>query len=70
MHSKLESESGRAKYRLRQQTVEPVFGIIKNVLGFTRFMLRGHEKVEGEWQLVNLAYNCKRLNRLIDAATA
>jgi transposase len=64
MQAKLESESGRAKYRLRQQTVEPVFGIIKNVLGFTRFMLRGHEKVEGEWQLVNLAYNCKRLHRL------
>lgn len=68
MQAKLESESGRAKYRLRQQTVEPVFGIIKNVLGFTRFMLRGHEKVEGEWQLVNLAYNCKRLHRLIGAA--
>jgi transposase len=67
MQAKLESESGRAKYRLRQQTVEPVFGIIKNVLGFTRFMLRGHEKVEGEWQLVNLAYNCKRLHRLVEA---
>ncbi len=67
MQAKLDSESGRAKYRLRQQTVEPVFGIIKNVLGFTRFMLRGHEKVEGEWQLVNLAYNCKRLHRLIEA---
>jgi transposase len=70
MHAKLESESGRAKYRLRQQTVEPVFGIIKNVLGFTRFTLRGHDKVEGEWQLVNLAYNCKRLHRLIGAAPA
>jgi hypothetical protein len=67
MRAKLESESGRAKYRLRQQSVEPVFGIIKNVLGFTRFMLRGHAKVEGEWQLVNLAYNCKRLHRLVEA---
>ena len=48
MQAKLDTKSGRAKYRLRQQTVEPVFGIIKHVLGFTRFMLRGHEKVEGE----------------------
>ena len=70
MQAKLESESGREKYRLRQQTVEPVFEIIKNVLGFTRFMLRGHEKVEGEWQLVNLAYNCKRLHRLAGLAPA
>ena len=70
MHNKLESESGRAKYRLRQQTVEPVFGIIKNVLGFIRFRLRGHEKVEGEWLLVNLAYNCKRLHRLAGLAPA
>ena len=70
MQAKLDSESGREKYRLRQQTVEPVFGIIKNVLGFTRFMLRGHEKVEGEWQLVNLAYNCKRLHRLVGLAPA
>ena len=68
MQAKLDSESGRKTYRLRQQTVEPVFGIIKNVLGFTRFMLRGHEKVEGEWQLVNLAYNCKRLHRLLGLA--
>ena len=64
MRAKLDSEAGRDKYRLRQQTVEPVFGIIKSVLGFTRFMLRGHAKVEGEWQLICLAYNCKRLHRL------
>ena len=69
MQAKLDSESGREKYRLRQQTVEPVFGIIKNVLAS-----RGHvarlEKVEGEWQLVNLAYNCKRLHRLVGLAPA
>ena len=65
MADKLEGEVAKAKYRLRQQTVEPVFGIIKNVLGFTRFTLRGQAKVEGEWQLVCLAYNCKRLNRLM-----
>ena len=64
MKAKMESEVGREKYRLRQQTVEPVFGIIKNVLGFRRFSLRGLAKVEGEWALLALAYNCKRLHRL------
>ena len=64
MQERLESEAGRAKYRLRQQTVEPVFGIIKQVLGFRHFLLRGLDKVTGEWQLVCLAYNCKRLHRL------
>ena len=64
MKAKLESEEARAKYRLRQQTVEPVFGIIKNVLNFRRFSLRGLAKVEGEWELLALAYNCKRLHRL------
>ncbi len=64
MAAKLQSAEGRALYRLRQQTVEPVFGIIKNVLGFTRFSLRGLDKVGGEWELVALAYNCKRLHRL------
>ena len=64
MAAKLASEEGRALYRLRQQTVEPVFGIIKAVLGFTEFSLRGLDKVAGEWDLVALAYNCKRLHKL------
>ena len=64
MAAKLESEEGRALYRLRQQTVEPVFGIIKAVLGFTGFSLRGIDKVAGEWDLVALSYNCKRLHKL------
>ncbi len=64
MRAKLDSQEGRAKYRLRQQTVEPVFGIIKNVLNFRRFTLRGLAKVQGEWELLALAYNCKRLHRL------
>ena len=67
MKTKMESEAARTKYRLRKQTVEPVFGIIKNVLGFRRFHLRGLSKVEGEWQLLALAYNCKRLHRLQSA---
>lgn len=64
MAARLESTQGRALYRLRQQTVEPVFGIIKAVLGFTQFSLRGRDKVAGEWDLVALAYNCKRLHKL------
>ena len=64
MTKKLDSEEGRALYRLRQQTVEPVFGVIKAVLGFTGFSLRGLDKVAGEWNLVALAYNCKRLHKL------
>ena len=68
MRAKRDGDAGRARYRLRKQTVEPVFGIIKNVLSFRQFTLRGHAKVEGEWQSVNPAYNCKRLHRLAMAA--
>ena len=64
MAEKLASEEGRALYKRRRQTVEPVFGIIKAVLGFAGFSLRGFDKVEGEWTLVTLAYNCKRLHKL------
>jgi hypothetical protein len=64
MAARLSSEEGRALYKLRQQTIEPVFGIIKAVLGFTRFSLRGRDSVAGEWNLVALAYNCKRLHKL------
>ena len=46
------------------ETVEPVFGIIKEVMGFRRFLVRGLEKVQLEWTLVCLAYNLKRLHRL------
>jgi len=56
--------AGRALYKLRQQTVEPVFGIIKEAMGFRRFSLRGLAKVSLEWDLVCLAYNLKRLHRL------
>ena len=64
MAGKLASEERRTLYKLRQQTVEPVFGIIKAVLGFRGFSLRGQGKVAGEWHLVALAYNCKRLQKL------
>lgn len=64
MAHRLRTEMGRTLYKLRQQTVEPVFGIIKEVMGFRRFLLRGLEKVQMEWTLVCLAYNLKRLHRL------
>jgi transposase len=64
MQEKLGTEAGRRIYALRKQTVEPVFGIIKSVLGFTRFLLRGLKKASGEWSLVSLAYNIKRLHAL------
>jgi len=64
MKEKMDRDESRAKYRLRKQTVEPVFGTIKEWMGFRQFLLRGHEKVSGEWQLVTLAYNVKRLWRM------
>lgn len=70
MKAKLEEAAARAKYKLRKQTVEPVFGIIKQVLGFRQFLLRGIGKVRLEWSLVTLAYNVKRLHRLEATARA
>ena len=64
MRHRLKTSAGKALYKLRQQTVEPVFGIIKSVLGFRQFRLRGREKVALEWTLVCLAYNLKRLHRM------
>lgn len=61
MQAKLSAEEGKVIYRKRQETVEPVFGIIKAVMGFRQFLLRGHQKVQSEWELVCLAYNVKRL---------
>lgn len=69
MRHRLQTQTGRALYRLRQQTVEPVFGIIKEALGFRRFSLRGLAAVETEWTLVCLAYNLRRLHRLQLAAS-
>jgi hypothetical protein len=64
MRHRLKTTAGKLLYKLRQQTVEPVFGIIKSVLGFRQFRLRGQAKVALEWTLVCLAYNLKRLHRL------
>ena len=67
MAYKLKTLEGRALYALRKQTPEPVFGIIKSVLGFRQFSLRGLEKVRGEWSLVTLAWNLKRMYVLAPA---
>ena len=61
MAHRLKTPEGRALYALRKQTPEPVFGIIKSVLGFRQFSLRGLEKVRGEWNLVTMAWNMKRM---------
>lgn len=64
MKHHLTTQSGRALYALRKQTVEPVFGIIKQVMGLRQFSLRGLDKVSGEWTLATLAWNVKRMNVL------
>ena len=61
MKAKMEQDEARRKYRLRKQTAGPVFGTIKKWMGFTQFQLRGLDKVDGEWKLLTLAYNVKRL---------
>jgi transposase len=61
MVHRLATPDGKRLYALRKQTVEPVFGIIKSVLGFRQFSMRGLDKVRGEWSLVTLAWNLKRL---------
>jgi transposase len=70
MAHRLKTAVGQALYRLRKQTVEPVFGIIKEVMGFRRFRLRGRAKVSLEWTLVCLSYNLKRLFTLKHQAAA
>jgi transposase len=64
MAYKLCTAVGKAIYRLRKCTVEPVIGIIKEAMGFRQFSLRGQENVTGEWCLVCLSYNLRRLHVL------
>ncbi|MDH3675691.1 MAG: transposase, partial [Anaerolineae bacterium] len=65
MAYKLQTEIGQAIYALRKCTVEPVIGIIKEVLGFRQFSLRGLVKAAGEWNLVCIGFNLKRLHALM-----
>jgi transposase len=68
MAHRLKTPEGRTLYALRKHTPEPVFGIIKSALGFRQFLLRGLDNVRGEWNLVTMAYNVKRLFALAAAA--
>jgi hypothetical protein len=68
MRRRLRTATGRAAYKKRKETVEPVFGIIKSAMGFRQFLLRGKRKVALEWSLVTLAYNFRRLARLLSGA--
>ena len=61
MAYRLRTPEGKKLYALRKHTPEPVFGIIKSVLGFRQFLLRGLGNVRGEWNLVTLAWNVKRM---------
>ena len=61
MAHRLKTLEGRKLYAQRKHTPEPVFGIIKSVLGFRQFLLRGLDHVRGEWNLVTLAWNLKRM---------
>jgi transposase len=69
MDHRLATVEGRAIYAQRKSTVEPVFGIIKSVLGFRQFHVRGLGAASGEWTLVTMAWNLKRLFNLTSAAT-
>lgn len=67
MGHRMKTPEGRRLYGLRKQTPEPVFGIIKSVLGFRQFLLRGIDHVRGEWSLVTMAWNIKRMFALAGA---
>ena len=64
MRHRLKTRRGRKLYALRKCTVEPVFGLIKHVMKFRQFLLRGMNGAKGEWSLVCLAWNLKRMNAL------
>lgn len=67
MAHRLATAEGKRLYALRKQIPEPVFGIIKSVMGFRQFSLRGLQKVKGEWNLVTLAWNVRRMFALMPA---
>jgi hypothetical protein len=69
MAYKLRTEIGQEIYKLRKSTVEPVIGIIKEIMGFRQFSLRGLAAAAGEWCLVCLAFNLKQLHVLLAGQT-
>lgn len=64
MWYRLHGELGRELYKVRKSTVEPVFGFIKHVMGFRQFLLRGLQKAGGEWDLVCLSFDIRRLHQM------
>ena len=64
MRYRLGTKAGKTLYAKRKSTIEPTFGIIKHVLGFRQFLLRGLDKVEGEWDLVCIGFDLKRMFEL------
>ena len=64
MRARMATDESRSRCRLRKQTVEPALGIVKEAMGFRRFLLRGSGKVETEWALAALACGCKRSSNL------
>jgi hypothetical protein len=69
MERKLRSKAGQAIYALRKIIAEPVFGQIKGARGLDRFLLRGLEKVDGEWSLMAITHNIGKLHRADLAAS-
>jgi len=65
MKHRLQTIEGKAIYAERKSVIEPIFGIIKHIMGFRQFMLRGFKKAQGEWSLVCMAYNLKRLHTIM-----
>ena len=63
MRRKLRTKRGRERYALRMATVEPVFGQVKQGRGFRQFLLRGLDKVNGEWMLICMGHNLLKLFR-------
>ena len=64
MVHRLSTQAGKALYKMRKQTVEPVFGIIKHVMRWRQMSMRGLLKAQGEWNLVTMAWNIKRMHVL------
>lgn len=64
MKWRLQTKQGKAFYAKRKSTIEPVFGVLKQVLGFRQFLLRGLQRASGEWKLLQCAYNLKKMHVL------
>jgi transposase len=64
MRHKLRTESGKAVYKLRKQVIEPIFGVIKSIIGFRKFSRRGFQNAATEWKLICMCYNVKKLHKL------